>query len=782
MASGWSRVYWSDAVGTESESIEDQHLTDLAEALTVLGELQPASSPFLNDRAGLSNHLYLGWFHALEEDTTRRYPTAGEFAAATALGARYRPGWTLIAMRSGGVSAKSAGGAEVALAMGDVAPMRPLEWPRTGAPLQALDRTVGRSNGFWHLWSPGWRAQPPPVIDRLYLAVAPGGETAVARGLAATAPLDDTWYAKFLIGEQPAGRRDPAVLYLPADATDTAWVARFLDTIATDLTGPRTRLTTALAPGAGLARDPGAGRSFGQAICDAIAAVATDGREPGLAELAASVAPLLSPGPRSRTVPRPTAHEETTIPAVGAVPAVVSSSADDPPAADFVPATYRMVAIDQDALEAGMDLAEALAGSALWDGEVCAFQGATSAPVPGRPAHWRVFDGAYYDGSAGIARLLAHAAVLGASASVRRTARAAIEHALLRAEGWSLHTGRLGAGLVALEIAGLFDDPDLARRGREICRDEVLQAVAAPPPAALDLLAGLAGVLHAVSHLATERPSSWLPLAERLASRIASAGNERAAGRGWPMIEGGLPELCGLGHGAAGVALALEDLARVMENVEAAAATHHGEPDADRERGRWRAAAAAARCFERAHLDPVACSWADLRVDPAHPDASPGYPHFWCHGSIGVGHERVRAHRRHPEDHLVAADVLIALTAARREAERIAGGPAGPGAGFGANASQCHGLSGLIDLLTETGDPADLALARHVAGFVRRDTQRAEGPRCGLPTGESTPGLMLGVAGIAWGQLRAAVPDRVPVAWTPAAGDDDPQTANDPQA
>jgi lantibiotic biosynthesis protein len=333
-----------------------------------------------------------------------------------------------------------------------------------------------------------------------------------------------------------------------------------------------------------------------------------------------------------------------------------------------------------------------------------------------------------------------------------------------------LHTGRLGAGLVALELAGPLDDPDLARRGSEVCQDAVLQAIATPPPAALDLLAGLAGVLHAVSQLATVR-ASWLPIAERLASRIVAAGSDRPAGRSWPMTEGEPVELCGLGHGAAGVALALEDLARVTEHPEVAASavTHGGELDAGSGHARWRAAAAAARSFERAHLDPVACSWADLRVDPAHPDASPGHPHFWCHGSVGVGHERLRAHERHPDDPLIAADVFTALTAARREAERVAGGPAGPGAGFEANASQCHGLSGLIDLLVASGDRADLALARQVAAFVRRDAARAEGPRCGLPTGEPTPGLMLGIAGIAWGQLRAATPSRMPVAWTPAA-------------
>ncbi|MER2507379.1 MAG: hypothetical protein ABTQ27_01330, partial [Amaricoccus sp.] len=44
------------------------------------------------------------------------------------------------------------------------------------------------------------------------------------------------------------------------------------------------------------------------------------------------------------------------------------------------------------------------------------------------------------------------------------------------------------------------------------------------------------------------------------------------------------------------------------------------------------------------------------------------------------------------------------------------------------------------------------------------------GWRCGVPGGEATPGLMLGLAGIGWAQLRAAHPEAVPSAWAPAPG------------
>jgi lantibiotic biosynthesis protein len=751
---------------------------DLTDALAVIRSLAEAGSPLLHDATSLSDQLYVAWFHTIEVATSRRYPSAGEFAAATAVAEGFRPGWTLVALGIGGVVARSPTGTEVALAMGDVAPERPLDRARAGARLRALDRAVGSSDGFWHLWSSGWREQPPRAIDRCYLAVAPGAETAVAQALATTAPPDGTWYAKFLTGDHPPGRRDPAVLYVPAGEGVAPWLPSFATAAAEHLPGPRARLTVSLAPGLGLARDPGGGRSFGQAVCDAIAAAAVQGGTVGVDELAAAVDELLRTGARTGATAADLPTTDPSAPQAPALPVVITASPAVPPSA--VPeraADHRALGVDEDALAAGLDLAETLAASAVWDGEVCAFQGATASPTPGRPAHWRAFGGEYYDGSAGIARLLAHAAALGASAEVARTARGAIEHALLRAEGWSLHSGRLGAGLVAREAGTLLEHPGLARRGHEVCHDAAHAAAAAPSPVALDLLAGLAGVLHAVSHLAAEDRSTWLPLADRLASRLATAATERPVGHSWGTVEGASDHLCGLAHGAAGFALAFEDLA-----AGAAAGADGSPPPPDRDPRRWRTLAAAARRFERTHLDPVACSWADLRVDPTYPDAPPGHPHYWCHGSIGVGHERLRAVRQRPDDPLVAADALTALTAARREAERIAGGPAGPGVGFEANASQCHGLSGLIDLLVATGDADDLVLARHVAGFVRRDALRAEGPRCGVPTGDPTPGLMLGIAGIAWGQLRAAVPGQVPAAWTPVGEAGDPWTPAVPRA
>jgi lantibiotic biosynthesis protein len=411
------------------------------------------------------------------------------------------------------------------------------------------------------------------------------------------------------------------------------------------------------------------------------------------------------------------------------------------------------VSAADEALAAGRALARRLAQQAIRDGELCAFHGATPAPTPGQPAHWRVFGGDYYDGSAGIARLLARAAAMGAGAEVARTAEAALAHAIDRTEGWSLMSGRLGVGLVMLEAAPLLPRPGLAEIGAGLCREAADAAIAEAQrgSAPLDLLGGLAGVLHAVARLARREPGAWASRAEALGALLAAHASAAPVGRSWAMHPADPQHLCGLGHGAAGVALALSDLAGISP-----------------ERRRWRALAAEARLFERSHFDPGTSSWADLRADVQLPGQPPAHPHFWCHGSVGVGHERLLAHRREPDCPLIAADLAAALTAARREAARLLASPAGPGAPFAANGSQCHGISGLLDLLAETGAAEDRARCLALAALVRNDSRRGEGWRSGNPGGEPAPGLMLGLAGIAWGQLRAARPDLVPVAWSPA--------------
>ena len=59
------------------------------------------------------------------------------------------------------------------------------------------------------------------------------------------------------------------------------------------------------------------------------------------------------------------------------------------------------------------------------------------------------------------------------------------------------------------------------------------------------------------------------------------------------------------------------------------------------------------------------------------------------------------------------------------------------------------------------GEPSDRLTGRRIAGSILDDIQ-SNGWKCGNPLGVDCPGLMTGLAGIGYGLLRLAAPERVP--------------------
>lgn len=411
--------------------------------------------------------------------------------------------------------------------------------------------------------------------------------------------------------------------------------------------------------------------------------------------------------------------------------------------------THAPAAIQDADFAAALSIADRVAAGAVWSGDAAAFHGAAPPDQMGLPVVHRSFGGDTYEGSAGIARFLALAAAQTGSDDFARVARGAATHALARVRHYSLFSGSAGAGIVALEVAALLDEPVLAERGAALLQDAAAAAIA-DDAAIADYIAGRAGVLWAVvTAAAAGVPGDWLTSARRLAEILVTTGDatdEAPDGLSWPLHAGG-PRLCGLGHGASGPALALEALGRL-------------DPDP-----RWAAAAVAARRYERAWYSPAAGTWADLREGVS-------YPHMWCHGSIGVAAERLAAVMAGTSDPMAAADLAGGLAGARAAASGLVDVPTGPGAGHAINGSQCHGLGGMSDLFVDAalaeGDRggAWLVLARRCTEQMRRDARRVDGWRTGVfPSGESTPGLMLGLSGIGWALLRVASPESVPSAW-----------------
>ena len=85
--------------------------------------------------------------------------------------------------------------------------------------------------------------------------------------------------------------------------------------------------------------------------------------------------------------------------------------------------------------------------------------------------------------------------------------------------------------------------------------------------------------------------------------------------------------------------------------------------------------------------------------------------------------------------------------------------------GFGGNHSLCHGALGNLELFLQAhavlGEPHWRAEAERIAGGILADIER-RGWQCGRESAVETPGLMTGLAGIGYGLLRVAEPQRVP--------------------
>jgi len=85
--------------------------------------------------------------------------------------------------------------------------------------------------------------------------------------------------------------------------------------------------------------------------------------------------------------------------------------------------------------------------------------------------------------------------------------------------------------------------------------------------------------------------------------------------------------------------------------------------------------------------------------------------------------------------------------------------------GFGRGHCLCHGDLGNLELVREAGRVlGDGDLTAEAGRLAARILAQIEtrGPRCGAGAETEAPGLLTGLAGIGYGLLRAASPQRVP--------------------
>jgi lantibiotic biosynthesis protein len=420
--------------------------------------------------------------------------------------------------------------------------------------------------------------------------------------------------------------------------------------------------------------------------------------------------------------------------------------------------------VDDRIAAVALEAAEGLAGAAIIDRNTVRWESQIVADVRDGAAvlgHGDV-GVVLYDGSAGIALTLAAAAVAAERTGLATAARAAgqrwravaagaartaVEKIELRAGSRGLFDGGTGIALAALRTGLLLGDDVLTGQALAAAHraDKALaEAVGAGAVAEPDLISGMAGDilgLLEIDQLAGE--DAHRGVAQAAAHLLADRALLQTWGSAWPTGASGPagPPLLGLGHGAAGIALALAEVAVLTDDDALRRAAREGLE------------------YERGWYDPEAMNWPDLREadSGADPDRAPAASlRGWCHGAFGIGLSRLRIAALTGEP-LARAEAAAALQVAR---DQVVASGAALQHGGAVDVTPCHGLAGAVELFLVAADalglPAHRRAARRAAALVVSVRDAAGRWPCGLPGAGEVPGLMTGIAGAVLTLLRAS--------------------------
>ncbi len=359
-------------------------------------------------------------------------------------------------------------------------------------------------------------------------------------------------------------------------------------------------------------------------------------------------------------------------------------------------------------------------------------------------------DPSVYGGSAGIALYLAHLYALTGEERFRRTATGGIARSIRQLgirptqypiSSLSLWCGDLGVAWVARRVADLTDNPAILGDFDRIL-GRVIEATETPHD--LDVIGGNAGAIPALLELGQEPGRERChALAIALGEELSRYDPARSGVRVPRPDRADASELeeftpSGFSHGASGIGLALLELHSATGRLD------------------FRDAARRTFDYEETLFDPQRGNWADLRA----PLRSRSVRR--CLVQRGARHRpcALRAavlDPEHREEHL--ARVRIAIATTLKVIDKMLKDPR-------ADATPCHGLSGLIGIVWIAGQMLDdsafrdraLAAAR---AMIDRHAELGDWPS-GLYSGGPNPSLMLGTAGVGYTFLRLHDPEKVP--------------------
>jgi class II lanthipeptide synthase len=380
-------------------------------------------------------------------------------------------------------------------------------------------------------------------------------------------------------------------------------------------------------------------------------------------------------------------------------------------------------------IETAERIADELAATAIVGADRCTWLASVVELTNGeRRVSHRTGNPTVYDGDAGIAWALAHTAAAIHHSDLAEIARAGAVNAVRRARQTAapgLYDGASGIAIAALQTAQTINDEHLANQALEL-----LRAAISTPSTGDDVVSGTAGQLLAAlaCHDATG-DDVWLDRAAALGRSLVTRARRRPWGWSWPSGEPGEPGLCGLAHGASGIAWALAELAARTGTNE------FDEPIYEALR------------YERSWFDRRHGAWPDLRAGVEKQAGHRPFPAWWCHGAAGTGIVRLRLWQLGHHHHVLLAEAGAAFrTTFSHAAAALRNGRTDD---FGLTV--CHGTAGAVQLFltahTVLGENEHLVTAR----WLCERTIAALGPHLQTwPDGNAAaaaPGLMTGIAG-----------------------------------
>jgi lantibiotic biosynthesis protein len=362
-----------------------------------------------------------------------------------------------------------------------------------------------------------------------------------------------------------------------------------------------------------------------------------------------------------------------------------------------------------------------------------------------------------YSGTAGIAWFLAHLGAYTQNEQMRDLAVHALQGAVAQSQAHlndlSLYTGASGVAMAALQVGQHLGHMPLQAQACALGAVVAQQVLGHPCPMEFDLIGGCAGMAVALAalHRLAAIPNT-AAACQHLAQHLLKNAFDDGCFSSWPDTQAppSAPHLCGLAHGASGIAWGLWEAAQL--------GPHTGSELA---RG-----AAQALAYERTWFNPTTCSWPDLRQPWREPATTS--MNAWCHGGIGMAAVRLHMQAQQPQPNLLA-DAGAGLHGAR---EVVVAAQRALSSGQTFDATLCHGLAGAAELYNwahqATGVIEHARAAKRVAQLCLNLLSLTGGRwSCGLQGAQQIPGLMLGEAGIGAMLLRMHDPCAMPCTLLP---------------